>query len=841
MEPGRLVARRGAGLLRCHSRPCVRSARAQRAACPLRADAWRDPRAPTAIVNKDDYLDAEDAGSGETGPPARVLFGSHFGTYEIVSAGSGPGRLVPFSVDGAPSPLGAGFADIAAHPMRIRRPCVRRSYLRGEGNAATGLRGAEPFVEVGWDTALDLVERGLRRVIERHGNRAIFAGSYGWASAGRFHHAQSQLKRFLNLQGGFVNSVNTYSYGAAGVLLPHVLGRAYAGACDAASSWDRIAGHTEVLLVFGGLRPSNAQVEAGGCGRHRVREWLQRALDRGTRLIVVSPTRSDVPAGMPARHVPIRPGTDAAVLLAIAHAVLANGREDRRFLERCTVGWERWREHVLGRDDGMAKTPAWAEAISGVPAATIRELADQVVGKRSYISVSWSLQRAEFGEQPYWAAIALACLAGQIGQPGGGFGFGLGSVNSVGQPIARLRGPALPQGHNPVADFIPVARFADMLLGPGQGFDYDGRRAVFPDIRFVYWCGGNPFHHHQDINRLRRAIRKPDTFVVHESVWTATARHADIVLPVALPSEREDLAASTRDNWIVYSRPLAAPPPGTRTDHRIFVELSRRFGCEHAFTEGRDEAAWIEHLYRGFRERHPELPAYDAFRRTGYASLDGFADAPAPFDLLSGFVADPVASPLETPSGRIEISSAVIQGFGYDDCPGFPTWRAPREWLGAELASRYPIQLLTPQPACRLHGQLDAAPASVESKVAGREPLRMHPADAAARGIRPGDVVRLSNGRGACLAGAVLDDSLLPGVAVLATGATYDPDDPAAERPLDRHGNPNVLTADVGTSKLSQGPAVNCLVEIERWGDAPPVMAFSPPSIDREAAGPGSE
>jgi biotin/methionine sulfoxide reductase len=452
------------------------------------------------------------------------------------------------------------------------------------------------------------------------------------------------------------------------------------------------------------------------------------------------------------------------------------------------------------------------------------------------------LQRIEYGEQPYWTVIALACLAGHVGKPGGGFGFGLGSVNSVGQPISRLRGPAVAQGHNPVRDFIPVARIADMLLNPGGVCDYEGRRLVFPDIHLVYWCGGNPFHHHQDINRLRRAICNPDTIVVYENVWTAMARYADIVLPAALPVEWEDIVASSRDNWIVHSQPLFPQLPGVKTDYQIFAELARRFGHEKKFCEDRDESKWLRYLYGGYRSRHPELPGYDDFLRAGFASLDGLEDAPAPLDLLSAFVANPVDSPLNTPSGRIEIMSDVIAGFGYDDCPGYPVWRKPKEWLGAKQAKRFPIHLLSNQPAHRLHGQLDAASASMRSKVAGREAIRLHPQDAAERGITAGNVVRVFNDRGACLAGTVLDASLLRGVAVLPTGAAYDPDDPAAEKPLDRHGNPNVLTSDRGASRLSQGPAVNCLVQIELYPDAPAVCAFVPPVIEllpKEEAKPG--
>ncbi len=187
---------------------------------------------------------------------------------------------------------------------------------------------------------------------------------------------------------------------------------------------------------------------------------------------------------------------------------------------------------------------------------------------------------------------------------------------------------------------------------------------------------------------------------------------------------------------------------------------------------------------------------------------------------------------MSTGSGRIELFSETIASFGYGDCPGLARWFEPREWLGGPLAERYPLHLLTPQPANRLHSQLDQTSIGQSVKVAGREPVLIHPDDAAARGITEGQVVRLFNDHGACLAGARLSEAVRPGVVVLSTGAWYDPDDPAAEAPLDRHGNPNVLVPDIATSTLSQGPnGSSCLVEIEVAKNPPPPGPQVPPAF----------
>ncbi len=168
-------------------------------------------------------------------------------------------------------------------------------------------------------------------------------------------------------------------------------------------------------------------------------------------------------------------------------------------------------------------------------------LLPRLPGKRVLVAANWSLQRARHGEQPYWAIIALAAILGQIGLPGGGFAFGYGSSNGMGNPRPDTPLYGLPIGINPVDIAIPVARVADLLLNPGETVRFDGRPITYPDIRLVYWAGGNPFHHHQDLNRLRQAFRRPATVIVNECYWTATARHADIVLPATTALERNDI------------------------------------------------------------------------------------------------------------------------------------------------------------------------------------------------------------------------------------------------------------------------------------------------------------
>ena len=218
---------------------------------------------------------------------------------------------------------------------------------------------------------------------------------------------------------------------------------------------------------------------------------------------------------------------------------------------------------------------------------------------------------------------------------------------------------------------------------------------------------------------------------------------------------------------------------------------------------------------------------------SGAAATSENPEAPTPTVIFEEFRMNPDANPLPTPSGRIEIFSEKIASYNYADCPGHPTWMEPAEWLGSAIARTYPLHLLTTQPGTRLHGQMDMARVSHQSKVAGREPMRINRADAGARGISDGDVVRVFNDRGAILAGAVLTDDIRAGVIQISTGAWYDPVEPGAIGSLDKHGNPNVLTLDKGTSRLAQGPsAQTTLVQVEKFiGDPPPVSAFETPMI----------
>ncbi|WP_299819707.1 molybdopterin-dependent oxidoreductase [uncultured Jannaschia sp.] len=761
----------------------------------------------------------------EDGPNWGLPHSSHWGRFRGRLQGDRL-EIRPHPDDPDPSPLLENFTDALRHRARVARPAIRRGWLE-RGPGPDDRRGTDEYVEVPWDEALDRLAAELLRVRDAHGAEAVFGGSYGWASAGRFHHVQGQLHRFLNVAlGGYVGSVGSYSAGASTFLLPHVVG-SFEAISRHNVTWAQIVEHTDLVIAFGGMAVKNTNVAAGGISRHIERGSMAEAAARGTRFVNVSPLRGDFPPEARAEWIAPDPGTDTAMMLAMMHVLDARGLADRGYLETHCVGADRLLAYVRGDADGVAKTPDWAAAITGLDAEVIAALSLDAAKGRTLITVSHSLQRAEHGEQPVWAGIALAAMLGQIGLPGAGYNYALGSLGHTGRVPIDLPLPTLPQGRNGVEAFIPCARISDMLLNPNTAFDFNGQRLTYPEIKLVYWAGGNPFHHHQDLTRLTRAFAGIDTLVVQDFAWTASARHADIVLPATMSLEREDIGAAKTDLQMVAMRALAEPFAEARDDFAIFRDLAARMDCEDAFTEGRDAEGWLRHLYEPTRAtleaRGLPAPDFEAFRAAGEVDL------PAPVDdggMLRRFRTDPVAHPLPTPSGRIELYSETIAEFRYPDCPGHPAWLDRVE----VPTSSCPLWLVSNQPATRLHSQLDFGAASQASKRKGREVAYLNPDDARDRGVADGDLIRISSDRGACLAAVAITDSVTKGVVNLPTGAWYDPVDLDGQR-ICQHGNPNAVTRDAGTSRLAQGSTGQlCCVQVEKWqGEVSDIRAFDGP------------
>ncbi|UTS81157.1 molybdopterin-dependent oxidoreductase [Phaeobacter piscinae] len=762
------------------------------------------------------------------------LTAAHWGVYRAEVNEGKLRALHPFERDPNPSLIANGYIGVLDDELRIDAPMVRKSWLENGPGSATDKRGVDPFVQVTWDEAETLVANELSRVKASFGNEAIYGGSYGWSGAGRFHHAQSQLHRFLNCIGGYTRSVNTYSLAAGEVILSHILG-------DPASfihnppSWQSVVENGELLVAFGGMPLRNSQISSGGTGAHRARSALSDAKKKGMSFVNISPMRSDVAADLNADWIAARPGSDVALMLAIAHEFLSNNWHDRSFLDRYTTGFETFARYVIGQVDGIVKSAAWAADIANVPAQTIKDLASRMATSRTLISVSWSLTRQEHGEQPFWMATTLAAMLGQIGLPGAGIAFGYCAANSIGMERQPIKFASFQQGKNPVTTFIPVARISDMLLNPGSTFRFNGQTLTYPDIKLVYWAGGNPFHHHQDLTKLERAWQKPDTIIAHEWCWNALAKRSDIVLPCTTQLERRDLMMTPRDPYIVSMEEVVPPHAEARDDYEIFTGISRKLGVDTSFTEGRSSDDWLRWLYEESRQKADScgviLPDYATFTEKGWHYIDpGTPSSGA----LEAFRKDPRVARLETQSGRIEICCAQIADSRQDNILPHPAWYAPEEWLG-NATGKHRLHLISGQPADKLHSQLDHGPESQVKKVNGRAVAGLNPVDAETMGVCDGVLLRVYNERGACLVSARLDPSLMQGCIAISTGAWLDAARQEDGTLICQNGNPNTLTRDQGTSDLAQGPAAHsCLVSIEKltvsFGQS---KAYLPPVIQR--------
>ncbi|AGI32407.1 TPA: molybdopterin guanine dinucleotide-containing S/N-oxide reductase [Mannheimia haemolytica] len=724
-------------------------------------------------------------------------------------------------------------ADQLYSPVRVKYPMVRKGYL--EGNKDTTLRGRDKWVRISWDKAFELVSGEIQRVREQYGSESIFGGSYGWYSSGSLHASRTLLQRYLNVTGGFTNTKGDYSTGAVQVIMPYVLGNIEVYAQQ--TSWHTIVESTELLVIWSS-NPLNTLRIAWTSAEPEGIDYLAKLKASGKRIICIDPVKSETCQFLEAEWLPINTGTDVALILGIAHTLITENKHDHDFLTKYTVGFEQFADYVLGKADNLPKTAEWASQICDIPEEVIKTLANDFVTHRTMLMSGWGLQRLQHGEQSHWALVTLAAMLGQIGLPGGGFGLNYRYSTNGLNVNSGVRLGAINAGKpNPDMPFFPVSRIADALLKPNQPYDYNGQTLHYPNIKLVYWAGGNPFAHHPDTNYLVKAWQQPETMIVNECYWTPTARMADIVLPATTSYERNDLtvAGDYVAKHIIPMKQVVEPQFEAKNDYDIFAELAKRAGKEQAFTEGKSEMEWLKEFYQvafeaGEKANTPLLD-FEAFWAENKVLSFEAEHQNNTFVRYQDYRTDPIKHKLATPSGKIEIFSETIAKMNYEDCKGHPTWFEHHEYSGKTNEAE-PLALVTPHIKYRLHSQLAYSSLRQYYEVNGREPMLIHTKDAADRGITSGDIVRIFNKRGQVLAGAVVTDGIIQGTVALYEGGWYDPQDLGkTDTPLCKNGNPNVLTRNEGSSKLGQGNAPNTTtVQVEKYvGDAPEVTVFKAP------------
>lgn len=778
------------------------------------------------------------------GADGTVMTGSHWGVFNATVKNGVWSAVKAWDKDPHPSAQLEGIMDSVYSPSRIKYPMVRKAYLEKGPGAPRDDRGSGDFVRVSWDQALKLVVNELQRVSKTYGPQGVFAGSYGWKSSGKLHNCQSLLRRMLNvgLEGKFVNSTADYSTGASQFMMPHVVGTLEV--YEQQTAWPVVVESTD-LLVFWGADPIKTNQIGWTVADHDAYPYMEEFKKTGKKVICIDPIKTETAKFFNAEWVPIRPHTDVALMLGIAHTLYSEKLHDEEFLEEFTVGFDKFLPYLTGETDKTPKTAEWAAEICEIPADQIKALARAFKKNTTMLASGWSIQRQHHGEQSHWMLITLASMLGQIGLPGGGFGlsyhYANGGAPSANSPVLA----GITDGGKAVkgaawltkagAATIPVARVVDMIENPGAEFQFNGKTDKYPDVKMTYWTGGNPFAHHQDRNRLVKAWQKLETVIVQDFQWTATARFADIVLPATTSYERNDIenVGDYSLKAMVAMKKVIDPVFEARNDYDIFAEISKMLGKEKEFTEGKTEMDWIKSFYaeaeKQGKTKKIDVPKFDDFWKSGIAVFP-IPDKAKKFVRHGDFREDPLLEPLGTPSGKIEIYSKNVEKMKYDDCGPHPMWYEPIERLGGKGA-KYPLHVNTAHPESRLHSQLCGTKIRAGYAVAGREPCVINTKDAAARGIKNGDVVRVFNDRGQMLAGAIVSDDIRPSVIRVNEGGWYDPVEGGKVGSLDAYGDVNCLTPDLGTSKLGQG---NCghtgLADVEKFtGTLPELKVFSAP------------
>ncbi len=754
------------------------------------------------------------AGGGGTEPPQALpeptvvekgqetfVNASHFGSYEAHVKDGVMTGLSYFEAPYKPNVKGPGVRNRTYAPDRIKYPMKRQGWKPGGGDRAG--RGSDEFVRISWDEALDLVADELKRVKADHGNESIHGLSI-WAGGGSFHDPGGALYRLLSLFGGFTTRVDNYSNAALSRAMPYSLGK------RSNHGWTDIVENTDLIVWFG-ADPAVCGEGGVGAGPQIEVPALIESRDAGVEHVWIDPQYTDSCKLTEGEHVSIVPGTDNALLAAMAYVMLDEDLHDQSFIDEYVVGFEPFEQYILGEADGQPKTPEWAAAYTGIPAKKIRSLTRKVTGNRTVLTAGYGIQRSQYGEQFVRMHATIAAMVGQIGLPGGGISTAL-HRNSPGLVSTDKSGPgSLPVPSNPVDVRYPASHHADLYLKPGETYAHDGETREYPDIRLAWLAGTNTFSIHQDTNRLLKAWRQPETIIVNEPWWTPTAKHADIVLPAAWNFERNDI---TSDGNVVLAMQKAIDPLfESKTDFQIAADVAGRLGIETLFTEGKSEMEWLENLYQA-----SDVPLdFDEFWSRGRYEFDVSKDRTVPFE---EFREDPEANPLGTPSGKIEVYSEQLAEYGYEDVPPIPKFMEWDEYLGSPKAKQYPLQMNNPHVRHRLHSQADNVAFTRKwGKVNGHEPVWIHPDDAKERGIEEGDTVRVFNDRGQALGGAKVTKRVRPRTIVFSYGAWYDPETPGKVGSLDLEGTCNNLNHDNHTSSLAQGPATkDCLVDVETYG-----------------------
>ncbi|MCC6165889.1 MAG: molybdopterin-dependent oxidoreductase [Caldilineaceae bacterium] len=685
------------------------------------------------------------------------------------------------------------------HPDRLKTP-MKRVGERGEGK----------FEPISWEEAIDLAAGEIKRVKETYGPSALFVpyGTGSYQQVNGSHIGQ----RLLNLYGGRLDYYNNYSWAQIQRATPTVYGTQVTG--NQRQDWLNAK-----YIIMWSWNPAE-MIDGSNSA------WfVKKAKENGAKVVVIDPRKSLSAVSLADEWIPIRPGTDSALMSAMAYVMITEELYDKEFVETHCVGFdetqmpkgyeqeESYKDYILGTRDGTPKTPAWAEAITQIPRAKIIQLAREYATiKPGVLYQGYGMQRRAYGEQPVRGGCVLAAITGNVGIPGGwasGIAF---------QPTAGPFWTAMPLGDNPVKTSIPCFLWSEAALRGTEMTAADGvlgADKLDNNIKLLYAVATNCLvNQHGNINRSAEILKdasKVEFIIVQDQFLTSTGKFADLLLPACMGYETYGL----QDGWkygeeVIFMPKVVEPAFESKSDYRICAEIAEKLGIGDAFTEGRDERGWIEWIIENsYRPGwFPDIPTIDEFEQQNINVYSVPVAKPAV--AFADFRADPKANPLPTPSGLIEIFSPELFDMNQpDEIPAVPKyiqeWESP---FGPE-AEKYPLSAMGHHYMHRVHSTHDNVDWLEE---AFPQRVFINPIDAAARGIADGDPVRIYNDRGTIVMPCRLTQKIIPGVVDIPTGGWWTPD----ENGIDRRGAVNVLSSE-RWSPLAFGNAQHTImVQIER-------------------------
>jgi anaerobic dimethyl sulfoxide reductase subunit A len=475
-------------------------------------------------------------------------------------------------------------------------------------------------------------------------------------------------------------------------------------------------------------------------------------------------------------------------MLSMAYLMIKEGIYDRSFLDTYTEGFEPFKDYVMGQEDGIEKTPQWAQNITGVPSQVIENLAEAyATTKPAALIPGCAAGRTAYGEQYHRAAQTLSAMTGNVGVHGGwagkalspmlpfgGFDFKIGGLpQSGGNPVDKdvpPRKDALPTGHPDAVrqSRIHFTEVPDAIT--------KGKPGVTEGIRMVVVMNTNPVNQYGGTNRMVKALKELEFMVVAEQVMSATAKYADILLPTCTYMERNDLTSGGATPFYGYMKKVIEPLYESKSQLQIVTELAGKLGVS-VYGE-KTEEEWLKEMLKG-----SYVPDYDELRKKSTYRVP----LPEPQVAFKKQIEDLENNPFPTPSGKIEIYCRRLADMDNPDIPPIPKYIETWESRNDPLVKKYPLQLITSHFKRRTHSQFENVPWLRELLP---QALVMNSQDGKARGISDGDDVRVFNDRGEVIIPAITTERIMPGIVDLPQGAWYNPDENGA----DRGGCANVLT-----------------------------------------------